>query len=88
MAITCNASSVLTLEVLIMSKAKALTNPNKASSVPGSNYSRPTGAWSLATFDSPVALAHAILYGNRATRRLAEKNQASYKHRKLIGGAK
>lgn len=73
-----------------MSKAKMGTNPNKVPSTPGSNYSRPSGASALATFDSPEALAYAMLYGNRSTRRLAEQKVASDRHRKLmkkIGGA-
>ncbi len=71
-----------------MCKAKTGTNAKKTPSLPGTNYTRPSGASPAATSNVPEVLAYAIKYGNRATRRLAEQNQASYKHLKLIGGVK
>jgi len=67
-----------------MSKSKIGRNPNNASSIPGTKYSRPSGSSEMATSDDPKVLVYAIRYGNRATRRLAEQKLASYSHRKLM----
>ncbi len=68
-----------------MTKAKRGTNPKNVPSLPGTIQSWPSGAYSTTGNSRPEILAYAIKYGNRPTRRLAAKNQASYKHRKLIG---
>lgn len=41
---------------------------------PGSNMDRPNGASALAGSDFPPDLLAEVLYGNRASRRLAKRN--------------
>ena len=67
-----------------MSKTNLLTHSKNVPSVLGLNSNRPSGAASIATSDNPEALAFAIRYGNRPTRRLAKKKLASSRHRKLM----
>lgn len=54
-----------------MAKAPVNRNPSKVRH--GANMNRPNGA-SVAAEATGGQLLHAALYGNRATRRLAERN--------------
>lgn len=53
---------------------KAPMNRNPRRLRHNSNQHRPNGASSIAQADDPRDLLAAAMYGNRATRRLAEKN--------------
>lgn len=55
-----------------MAKAPVNRNPDKVR--PGCNINRPNGAAASADSLDPEQLALAAMYGNRATRRLAERN--------------
>jgi hypothetical protein len=55
-----------------MSKAPMNRNPAKVR--PGANMNRPNGAAAAADSMDPEQLALAAMHGNRATRRLAERN--------------
>lgn len=59
-----------------MSKARMSTNPRKIPSLPGTNFSHPSGTSSLANTNSRQALLNAIFYGNRAEKRFALKKIA------------
>lgn len=67
-----------------MSKAKMGTNPNSMPSIPGSNFSRPSGSSSVATSDNPERLIYAMLFGNRETKRLAKQKLKSSKYHKFM----
>lgn len=54
--------------------AKARVNRNPAKVRPGANVNRPNGASLSAEAADDRQLLHAARHGNRATRRLAERN--------------
>ena len=60
-----------------------VTSHNRMPSIPGGNSSRPSGAASIATSNNPNLLALAVLFGNRATKRLATQKMRS-NYRKLM----
>lgn len=66
-----------------MAGAPVNRNPNKVRH--GANVNRPNGASLSAEAADDQQLLHAARYGNRATRRLAERNLHKRQHAK--GGA-
>ena len=67
-----------------MSKAKMVTSPNKMTTIPGENSSRPSGSSSIATSNDPDRLIYAMHFGNRETKGLAMQKLKSSKHQNFI----